>query len=300
MLFFTAWGAFTGSIDNVSVKEVTGQEVVPDSGCGSWLLEPQSTNLVQQSNNVLDYGQNTADVTLSTNLSPEGVKNCWRCSEEVRLRRHLEGMTVHSLKAACRSNQLRTGGRKADLIDRIVSFVLYTRISVDRTAIFQQTVNNDPSQGPLEERLKSDLNGMTLLGLRIKCGKLGLLASGSKAALVQRIFEHEQISLASEVEQIHRFDDVLDSSGTDMMKDSSICGIEGKYGSELQKSTVPILKDLLLKQGIRPSECNKLRKQELIDKIVSIACADVRQEMARLREFDARLGLDRAQDVEEQ
>jgi len=75
---FTAWGAFTGSIDNVSVKEVTGQEVVPDSGCGSWLLEPQSTNLVQQSNNVLDYGQNTADVTLSTNLSPEGVKNCWR------------------------------------------------------------------------------------------------------------------------------------------------------------------------------------------------------------------------------
>ena len=36
----------TGSIDNVSVKEYLGQEVVPDSGCGSWLLEPQSTNLV--------------------------------------------------------------------------------------------------------------------------------------------------------------------------------------------------------------------------------------------------------------
>ena len=50
--------SFIGSIDNVSVKEVLGQEVVPDrddtdlpridytDGCGSWLLEPQSTNLI--------------------------------------------------------------------------------------------------------------------------------------------------------------------------------------------------------------------------------------------------------------
>ena len=37
------------SIDNVSVKEYLGQEVVPDSGCGSWLFEPQSTNLVTYS-----------------------------------------------------------------------------------------------------------------------------------------------------------------------------------------------------------------------------------------------------------
>jgi len=41
--------AFNGSIDNVSVKEYLGQEVVPDSGCGSWLFEPQSTNLITQS-----------------------------------------------------------------------------------------------------------------------------------------------------------------------------------------------------------------------------------------------------------
>ena len=34
------------TIDNVSVKEYLGQEVVPDSGCGSWLWEPQTTNLV--------------------------------------------------------------------------------------------------------------------------------------------------------------------------------------------------------------------------------------------------------------
>ena len=37
-------------VDNVSVKEYLGQEVVPNSGCGSWLLEPQSTNLNTLSN----------------------------------------------------------------------------------------------------------------------------------------------------------------------------------------------------------------------------------------------------------
>ena len=42
------------TIDNVSVKEYLGQEVVPDSGCGSWLLEPQSTNMVPYSS---DFSQ---------------------------------------------------------------------------------------------------------------------------------------------------------------------------------------------------------------------------------------------------
>jgi hypothetical protein len=36
-------------INSVSVKEYLGQEVVPDSGCGSWLFEQQSTNLVTYS-----------------------------------------------------------------------------------------------------------------------------------------------------------------------------------------------------------------------------------------------------------
>ena len=39
-------GSATITIDNVSVKEYLGQEVVPNSGCGSWLWEPQSTNLI--------------------------------------------------------------------------------------------------------------------------------------------------------------------------------------------------------------------------------------------------------------
>ena len=46
---FKRSGSLECYIDNVSVKKVLGQEVVPDSGCGSWLLEPQSTNIIPYS-----------------------------------------------------------------------------------------------------------------------------------------------------------------------------------------------------------------------------------------------------------
>ncbi len=60
-------------IDNVSVKEVTGQEVVPDSGCGSWLLEPQSTNLITYSEDFSQFS-NTPDVSITTGFTaPDGT-----------------------------------------------------------------------------------------------------------------------------------------------------------------------------------------------------------------------------------
>jgi len=48
---FQAGGVDGGilEIDNISVREVLGQEVVPDSGCGNWLWEPQSTNIITYS-----------------------------------------------------------------------------------------------------------------------------------------------------------------------------------------------------------------------------------------------------------
>lgn len=67
---------FIGSVDNVSVKEYLGQEVVPNSGCGSWLFEPQSTNLVPYSEDFSDSSwagaQTNATVTASTNVNPSG------------------------------------------------------------------------------------------------------------------------------------------------------------------------------------------------------------------------------------
>jgi len=74
-------GNFTGSIDNVSVKEYLGQEVVPDSGCGSWLFEPQSTNIITQSELFSDSSWiKTAGVTINYNygVSPDGLVNSTR------------------------------------------------------------------------------------------------------------------------------------------------------------------------------------------------------------------------------
>ena len=66
---------FIGSIDNVSVKEVLGQEVVPDSGCGSWLLEPQSTNLVTYSEDFSQWNNYITTPTLNSATSPSGDVN---------------------------------------------------------------------------------------------------------------------------------------------------------------------------------------------------------------------------------
>ena len=78
-IYFDGIVSFTGSIDNVSVKEYLGQEVVPDSGCGSWLFEPQSTNLVPYSE---DFSQwtpvGTPTITSNYGISPDGTQNSTR------------------------------------------------------------------------------------------------------------------------------------------------------------------------------------------------------------------------------
>ena len=71
-VFFYSASNFTGSIDNVSVKEVIGQEVVPDSGCGSWLLEPQSTNIWTNSNLSASISLDGLTRTLNQSISPSG------------------------------------------------------------------------------------------------------------------------------------------------------------------------------------------------------------------------------------
>ena len=57
---FVGFNNGAGSIINsISVKEVVGQEVVPDSGCGSWLLEGQSTNLITYSSDFTQWSFKT-------------------------------------------------------------------------------------------------------------------------------------------------------------------------------------------------------------------------------------------------
>ena len=70
-------GNLVGSIDNVSVKEYLGQEVVPDSGCGHWLWEPQSTNLFDYSEDFSDSFWTKASATITSNsiISPDGTQD---------------------------------------------------------------------------------------------------------------------------------------------------------------------------------------------------------------------------------
>ena len=71
---------FNGSVSNVSVQEVqvnTPRIDFSDSADGALLLEPQSTNLLPYSSDLTQWQLNTANVTLSSNLSPEGKYNAY-------------------------------------------------------------------------------------------------------------------------------------------------------------------------------------------------------------------------------
>ena len=84
-------GGFDGSITNISVIEITDDtnlprinyegfsfdgsgNIIPDSGCGSWLFEPQSTNLVTQSELLNGYWLNSGSNSLISDvISPDGI-----------------------------------------------------------------------------------------------------------------------------------------------------------------------------------------------------------------------------------
>ena len=80
-LHFTYFGSFTGSIDNISVKEVISATNTPridySTGEEAFLLEPQSTNLFPYSEFINDTSifKNNASVTDNYSISPEGVQN---------------------------------------------------------------------------------------------------------------------------------------------------------------------------------------------------------------------------------
>ena len=72
---FRFTGANTTTVfKSLSVKEVLGQEVVPDSGCGSWLLEDESTNLIPYSEDFSSLNAvANAVVTSNQIISPSGL-----------------------------------------------------------------------------------------------------------------------------------------------------------------------------------------------------------------------------------
>jgi len=68
-------------INSVSVKEYKGQEVVPDSGCGNWLWEPQSTNLIPYSEDFTQWASLGGTVTYVSDLvNPDGSLGGYKIS----------------------------------------------------------------------------------------------------------------------------------------------------------------------------------------------------------------------------
>ena len=81
LFFFTGGGFNSGTIDNVSVKEVTDDTDLPridyTSGTGSLLLEPQSTNLITYSEDFTNsyWRKDKMTVTPNSIISPTGELN---------------------------------------------------------------------------------------------------------------------------------------------------------------------------------------------------------------------------------
>jgi ribosomal protein L19 len=76
---FRFTGANTTTVFNsVSVKEYLGQEVVPDSGCGSWLFEPQSTNLIPYSEDFSQWTTSNSTEIANNAISPSGGMNAYK------------------------------------------------------------------------------------------------------------------------------------------------------------------------------------------------------------------------------
>ena len=67
-------------IDNVSVKKYSGQEVVPGSGCGSWLFEPASRNLLPYSEDFSNSAWSKIRCTIDSggHTSPSGESNAFK------------------------------------------------------------------------------------------------------------------------------------------------------------------------------------------------------------------------------
>ena len=88
-VYFDGISAFTGSIDNVSVKEVTEDTDIPrldytGGGCPALLVEPQSTNLIPYSEDFSDASwiENQTTITQNATISPSGLIDASMISED--------------------------------------------------------------------------------------------------------------------------------------------------------------------------------------------------------------------------
>jgi len=140
------------SVDNISVKEYLGQEVVPDSGCGSWLLEPQSTNLVTQSE-ALSTMQTQATITDNNLLSPTGDVNASLVVENTATNSHgIRKATIISTNASAADYTISVFAKKKER--QFVQFQFYADSTQYNSSLFNLndgTTTGDSSTHKIED-----------------------------------------------------------------------------------------------------------------------------------------------------
>ena len=98
--------AFVGSVDNVSVQEVIGDLPVPYSGVGSWLFEPQRSNIAFQGGS-LTYSDATA--TTNYGLSPSGDNDSIKLESTTISKSYVRTAALSTIGNQCYSIYVKRG-----------------------------------------------------------------------------------------------------------------------------------------------------------------------------------------------
>ena len=153
ILFYNIGVASTiGSIDNVSVKEYLGQEVVPDSGCGSWLWEPQSTNLITYSEDFSQWSKSFTNVDANVVVSPDGTLNASKITATSTSQPRVE--KPFSVPSVDTKNTFSVFVKKGN-----TSYIALSRFSGSQYAIFDLDTISIVSQSSENATIKEMGNG---------------------------------------------------------------------------------------------------------------------------------------------
>ena len=112
---------FVGSIDNISVKEVTRDNVpridYTGGGCPHILAEPMRTNLIPYSEEISQYNQSSSTASDNETISPDGTNNASKISKDgvnandrVTTIITISNSTDYSLSAFIKNDDVANGG----------------------------------------------------------------------------------------------------------------------------------------------------------------------------------------------
>ena len=131
--------------------------IIPNSGCGSWLFEPQSTNLYAYSedfSNAAWIKQGGATVTITSNVAPDGTTNSVYNLTGTNSNLYTGGTTgvEHTISVYAKSNgqgkdnfKLRLGNSTSSSITVTDEWVRYELTATPTSTVFGLTVDSSPN-----------------------------------------------------------------------------------------------------------------------------------------------------------